>query len=232
MNEKQLCFAPHNHIYGGDWDMEWTTGRRFVRPTEFLRVWEGGAIEIRHSTDGYPQYRDQAARLGIYIYMRDDLPEVRTVEGGKIAKAWLDKEMYVVDYKSRRVFAISGRPFGNTGRYGSTYPPLGYRLRWPHINSIPYSAFPVSGYIPDRQKAKQWLEMNKDMLLQAKGIAALEGRMSPSGFDTLHEILMLRTALAPLQMERVGASMGYTVFNKVVARITAQRLEVPHLMLA
>ena len=84
MDKENLRFAPDNHTYyprGGDWEMDWPTGRRFVRPTEFLRVWEGGAIEIRHSTDGHPEYRDQAARLGIYIYMRDELPEVRTVEG-------------------------------------------------------------------------------------------------------------------------------------------------------
>lgn len=233
LNTNKLNFSPENNNAGnGHWITDWSTLRRYVLPTGFIRVWEGGSVELYSALDGRPDDRALAMRYGIDIMPRDDLPEVRTVEGVKLAKAWLDKEMYVVDYPSRRVFAVSGVPDGMNERYGHTrYSRLGYLLRWVHPNSVPYSTYSVRGFIPDRKKAKQWLEMNRDMLLTARGIAALEGGSPTASFDGLVAAL---TSITPShqQMKIVGVYAGSSLFNKVVARITAQRLEVPHLMLA
>ena len=231
LNKERLAFAGSNHSSYGDYAIDWPTGRKFVMPTGYLRVWEGGSVELVGDTNGHPEHRDEAQNFGIYIYMRDELPEISTIDGVRLPKAWLDKEIYVVDYPSRRVFAITGTAIGKEeGKYGRGSPPLGYRLRWAHPNSVPYSAYPACGWIPDRKKAKQWMEMNKDMLVMAKGIAALEGKYMVANFDYLCRVL-LKTTPSQKELASVGASIGSMAFNKAVARITATRLSEPHLVL-
>ena len=231
LDVKRLRFAPENHRDYWDWATDWKTHRRYVNPLYTVRVWEGGSVELVASTDGHPEQRLELSRLGIHVFLRDDLPEISTIDGVHLPKAWLDKEMYVVDYPSRRVFAISGLAVGRDyDQYGWGSPPLGYRLRWAHPNSVPYSAYPACGWIPDRKKAKQWMEMNKDMLVTAKSIAALEGKYMVEGFDYLCAAL-LKTTPTQMELAAIGASVGSTSFNKAVARITATRLSEPHFVL-
>ena len=231
LDVKRLSFAPENNIGYTDWETDWRTHRRYVNPVTAIRVWEGGSVELVASTDGHPEQRLELSRLGIHVFLRDDLPEISTIDGVRLPKAWLDKEMYAVDYPSRRVFAISGVAIGKEhSRWGYNPPPLGYRLRWVHPTSVPYSAYPACGWVPDRKKAKQWTEMNKDMLLAAKGIAALEGKHMVEGFEYLCNVMM-KAAPSQLELAAVGASIGSTAFNKAVARITATRLSEPHFVL-
>ena len=223
---KRLSFPTDPFAYH---DTDWDTKRRFVRPTQGLRVWEGGSVELTHSCDKDPNLREYLRdTYGINIVTRKELPMVMTpVTRVKIAKAWLPAGLFMVDERSGRVFALER----GSNRYYHTG--LGYLVRWTHPASVPYAAHVVLVHRPNKKREKEWYAMNKEFLLKAQAAFALAE--APPRYlyaDTVQTILDA-PAPKPEQLEYLGAFMKKKAqFKQLILSITQDTFSVPFLRLA
>ena len=240
----RLRFAPENNQYGGDYNTDWSTGLRHIKPCPQLAVNEGGMIFLTTDMHRDPGTRGHmAGYYDIEVMYAGDLPSPMYAPGTdrKITKRSLQATTFLVDRKHHRVLAMDKHMYLSGIRVVAA---------WTTVMSPARTFTPL--YTKERNMAREkaWKAEHADTLLQARAVRALDGRvwgtwenlaakatrlLVPGKAATPVNKPLLKMTLDEIRADyllALGSLMEDHAdkFTEFVVDITADRREYPHLV--